>query len=135
MADIIKIRRDTSENWVLSNPVLDEGEMGYETDTRKQKVGDGSTAWNSLDYVRVDLENSTGQNANKPISQKAATDAIAIVAQSASNAADAAQAAYNRADVAVQNTTINVFLTQEEYDELVENEQINPDFLYNIYEE
>jgi hypothetical protein len=31
--------------------VLAAGEEGYETDTRKSKVGDGTTAWNSLDYA------------------------------------------------------------------------------------
>lgn len=45
-----KIRRDTAANWTAENPVLAEGEPGLETDTRKIKWGDGSTAWNSLAY-------------------------------------------------------------------------------------
>ena len=33
------------------NPVLLKGEVVYESDTRKHKVGDGSTAWNALPYA------------------------------------------------------------------------------------
>jgi hypothetical protein len=47
----IKLRRGTAADWNTSNPVLGLGEYGYETDTRKSKVGDGSTSWNSLSYV------------------------------------------------------------------------------------
>ena len=48
--NVIKIRRDTAANWTASNPTLNSGEMGYETDTGRLKVGDGSTAWTSLSY-------------------------------------------------------------------------------------
>ena len=44
------IRRDTAANWTSSNPILAEGELGGETDTGKTKLGNGSTAWNSLNY-------------------------------------------------------------------------------------
>ena len=50
MADIIQIRRDTAANWTNANPTLANGEQGYETDTGKMKIGDGSTAWTSLEY-------------------------------------------------------------------------------------
>ena len=33
-----------------ANPVLLEGEIVYESDTRKHKVGNGTTAWNDLPY-------------------------------------------------------------------------------------
>jgi hypothetical protein len=51
---VIKLRRDTAANWVSVNPTLAAGEEGYETDTGARKVGNGSTAWNSLDYIRAD---------------------------------------------------------------------------------
>lgn len=50
MADIIQIRRDTSANWTTANPTLAQGEPGFETDTGKFKIGNGSTAWNSMSY-------------------------------------------------------------------------------------
>jgi hypothetical protein len=46
----ILIRRDTASNWTASNPTLASGELGGETDTGKLKLGNGSTAWNSLPY-------------------------------------------------------------------------------------
>lgn len=51
MADIIQFRRGTAAAWTTANPILADGEMGFETDTRKQKIGDGVTAWSSLAYV------------------------------------------------------------------------------------
>lgn len=33
------------------NPTLKEGEFGTESDTYRQKIGDGSTAWNALPYL------------------------------------------------------------------------------------
>jgi Major tropism determinant N-terminal domain len=50
----IQIRRGAAAAWASTNPTLAAGEIAMETDTRKIKVGDGSTAWNSLQYVRAD---------------------------------------------------------------------------------
>jgi microcystin-dependent protein len=50
MAFSIQLRRDTSQAWGLANPILLKGEPGFETDTGRLKVGDGSTAWNVLAY-------------------------------------------------------------------------------------
>lgn len=46
----IKLRRDTSANFTSKNPVLGIGEPAYETDTKKLKIGDGTTAYNDLAY-------------------------------------------------------------------------------------
>jgi len=53
MAVQIQLRRGTAAQWTSANPTLASGEVGVETDTNKQKVGDGSTAWNSLAYFNV----------------------------------------------------------------------------------
>jgi hypothetical protein len=50
MAQQIQIRRDIAANWTSANPILAQGEMGLETNTNKVKIGDGTTAWNSLSY-------------------------------------------------------------------------------------
>lgn len=55
----IKVRRDTSANWVSLNPVLNQGEPGLETDTGRFKYGDGSTAWTSLGYAAQQLTPTT----------------------------------------------------------------------------
>jgi hypothetical protein len=46
-----QFRRGTAAQWTSTNPTLGAGEPGYETDTGKFKVGNGSTAWNSLAYT------------------------------------------------------------------------------------
>lgn len=51
MAFRIQIRRDTAERWAVNNPVLLEGEFGYETDTEFFKIGNGQEPWNSLNYI------------------------------------------------------------------------------------
>lgn len=50
MPQRIQIRRDTAANWTSVNPVLAQGEMGYELVTGFLKFGDGVTAWNDLGY-------------------------------------------------------------------------------------
>jgi hypothetical protein len=46
-------RKDTAANWTAANPILLSGEIGYETDTKKFKIGDGSTNWNTLAYLPI----------------------------------------------------------------------------------
>ena len=40
----------TSANWAARNPILLPGEIGFETDTGNQKIGNGIEAWNKLHY-------------------------------------------------------------------------------------
>jgi hypothetical protein len=64
----IQLRRGSAAAASKDNPVLAAGELGVETDTGKFKIGDGSTAWNSLPYATdlsrlpasVDLLGSAG---------------------------------------------------------------------------
>ena len=53
MAVKIQLRRDTAAAWTSANPVLAQGELGLETDTTYYKIGNGSTAWNSLAYGSI----------------------------------------------------------------------------------
>jgi hypothetical protein len=73
---------DTSSNWTTNNPVLLSGELGVESDTRKVKIGDGVTAWNSLLYLSAAASTSWGgitgtlssqTDLNTALSGKAAT--------------------------------------------------------------
>jgi hypothetical protein len=43
-------RRGTAAQWTGANPTLAAGEIGYETDTGKFKIGNGSSAWGALNY-------------------------------------------------------------------------------------
>ena len=44
-------RRGTAASWTSTNPTLAAGEIGFESDTGKIKIGNGSTAWNALAYT------------------------------------------------------------------------------------
>jgi len=46
-------RADTAADWTSNDPTLLAGEIGYETDTGKFKIGDGSTAWTSHTYAAL----------------------------------------------------------------------------------
>jgi hypothetical protein len=50
MAYQLQLRRDTSVNWSSIDPILAQGEPGYELDTGKIKYGDGVTLWSALPY-------------------------------------------------------------------------------------
>ena len=49
----IQHRRGTTSQWSKANPTLAAGEIGLDTDLMKIKMGDGSTAWNSLGFAKV----------------------------------------------------------------------------------
>jgi len=55
MSDVIVpyrfvVKRDTAANFTSANTLLLAGEWALELDTGKMKMGDGTTAWNSLPY-------------------------------------------------------------------------------------
>ena len=92
--------------------------------------------------VGVPMESTIVQDA-----QQAAQNA-GFAAQRANNAAASAEEAalaaneligtaqdiMGRAEILVQGSVIQAFLTQAEYDALVDAGTVNPDILYNIYE-
>ena len=63
----IKLRRDTSANFTSKNPVLGIGEPAYETDTKKLKIGDGTTAYTQLEYFSAGGGGSTNITATLPL--------------------------------------------------------------------
>ena len=69
--DTIQSRRGSSAQWSAANPILADGEIGYDSTTKQMKVGDGVTAWNALAYstpghiaTNTVLANTTGGTAN-----------------------------------------------------------------------
>ena len=83
MAVKFQLRRDTAVNWTSANTVLDVGEPGFETDTRKLKLGDGVTPWNSLDYTIIqdfdELSNTPTTLAGYGITDAASSGDAALV--------------------------------------------------------
>ena len=61
MASKIQLRRGTAAEWTAANPILSQGEFGYETDTGKFKIGNNSNSWTTLPYVSVQgVQGTTG---------------------------------------------------------------------------
>ncbi len=86
-------RRDTAANWTSGNPILSAGEIGVETDTGKFKIGDGSTAWNSIaNYFMVAPSGSSLVGVTNPVSGQLkfdpASSVFAIDIDRASNSGD-----------------------------------------------
>ena len=75
------LRRDTAANWNTKNPILREGEEGYETDTGKRKVGDGTTEWNNLKYDSGIVDQTYTPDSNNAQSGKAVAEAIALTVE------------------------------------------------------
>ena len=50
MAEKIQLRRDSAAAWALANPILADGEIGWERDTHRFKVGNGTATWSLLPY-------------------------------------------------------------------------------------
>jgi len=81
MAVQIQFRRDTAAAWTAANPTLAAGELGLETDTSYYKIGNGSTAWNSLAYGSI-----TGTLADGSVtSAKLANTAVSAGSYTATN--------------------------------------------------
>ena len=50
---VINTQRGTAAALSASNPVIADGQVVYETDTGRIKIGDGVTAWTNLRYVTI----------------------------------------------------------------------------------
>ena len=53
MAKRIQLRRDIRQNWEDVNPRLAQGEIGVDLSLKNFKIGDGTSAWNDLDYAII----------------------------------------------------------------------------------
>lgn len=71
------LRRGTAANWSEKNPILREGEEGYETDTGRRKVGDGTTEWNNLKYDSGIVDQTYNPDSENAQSGKAVAEAVA----------------------------------------------------------
>lgn len=61
MAVRFQFRRGTSTEWAQHNPILLEGEVGIEKNTKKIKIGDGLSNWNTLTYMNQGQPGEAGE--------------------------------------------------------------------------
>lgn len=57
----IRLRRDTTANWELNNPVLALGEIGLDITNGNFKIGNGTDQWTGLDYFSTAVEDVISQ--------------------------------------------------------------------------
>lgn len=50
----IRVRRASSSEWNSANPILAIGEIAYETNSNRLKIGNGVSFWSGLPYVTID---------------------------------------------------------------------------------
>lgn len=111
-----RLRRGTAAAWTATNPILADGEVAFETDTKQLKVGDGITAWNTMDYNAMLGPTGPGPNygANRVLLSGGAG---AVVGNAALTYANnilytnivSVQSGYISSIVATQYSTINLF--------------------------
>lgn len=53
------MRRAGSSQWSSVDPILAQGEIGFDTDTNGIKIGDGSTSWTSLSWTSLPITTVT----------------------------------------------------------------------------
>lgn len=91
MAVKLQIRRDTAVNWTTANPLISQGEICFEIDTYKVKIGTGLVRWNDLPYFAATptasayIVNSTAGNETTKAASVAAMKSY-VAAQIAANA-------------------------------------------------
>lgn len=119
MASLIQLRHDTPANWTLVNPSLAQGEVGTEVGTKFFKIGNGTTAWNALEYANtvpvISVNGATGAVVITTITGNAGSastltgpQAAAIVANTAKVGITPAQAA----DIATNTAKVGITTAQ-----------------------
>ena len=69
-------RRGTATQWTSANPILASGEIGWETDTNKFKIGNGLATWSTLQYFN-DVQDLL--DTYIPLTQKGANNGVATL--------------------------------------------------------
>ena len=77
MAVRIQMRRGTSSEWNDADPILNEGEIGYNSTLSQIKIGDGVSLWSELDYMATDSQLNTSLEGYVALTEKGAIDGVA----------------------------------------------------------
>lgn len=107
MAVRIQMRRGSTSDWNTADPILNEGEIGYNTTLGQIKIGDGATAWSSLDYMVTDAELNTSLGNYIELTEKGAVSGVAELNEN-KNVLTATSVIFEGATTNSYQTTITV---------------------------
>jgi hypothetical protein len=83
MATRMQQRKGTAAQWISTNngdgPILNAGEIGYESDTNKFKIGDGVNHWVDLNYFSDEVALGGNIDDYVPLTQKGAANGVATL--------------------------------------------------------
>jgi hypothetical protein len=79
MATRMQQRRGTAAQWAAADPVLNVAEIGYESDTGKFKIGDGTNHWDDLNYFLDSVDQGGNITDYVPLTQKSAASGVAAL--------------------------------------------------------
>jgi uncharacterized protein YoxC len=100
MATRMQQRRGTAQQWTDANPRLAAGEIGFETDTGKFKVGDDVNFWNDLAYFvnADDLNGELGDYATQEYVDTAIENVVGLAPETLDTLAELAASLGDDAD-------------------------------------
>lgn len=111
MATRMQQRRGTQAQWTAANPVLAAGEIGFEIDNNRFKVGDGTNTWSAISYF-VDIESVLGGVSGTDL--PAALDTLNEIANALNDDAGLYNTLSNLINTGLQNNTNNLTAHQDD---------------------
>ena len=73
----IQMRRGTTSEWNSADPILNEGEIGYNSTLASFKIGDGESLWSELDYYQAAATITPSEIGAIASTEKNAADGVA----------------------------------------------------------
>ena len=73
----IQMRRGTTSEWNSADPILNEGEIGYNSTLTSFKIGDGTSLWSALDYYQAAADITPIEIGAIAATEKGAADGVA----------------------------------------------------------
>ena len=103
MAVRIQMRRGTTSQWNTADPILNEGEIGYNSTLGQIKIGDGTSQWSALTYLATESELNSSLANYIELTEKGAGDGVAEL--------DSEKNVLTRASVIFEGATTNGYQT------------------------
>lgn len=79
---LMVVRRGTTAQWSSDNPVLASGEWGLDTTLGKVKIGDGATAWTSLQFLGGGSRTVVPVTSSTTLAAASGTDYLVLIGAS-----------------------------------------------------